>query len=200
MRIAVITDIHGNYKALSKAFEIIDSSNVDKTICLGDIIGKGPDSILSLEAIMSRNIETVTGNWELYVKRGPENFRIDISEYESFLEICNSMTNEQKNWINNLPFEIKLQIKGKRLLFMHFIVENVNRTYPFYMLRTLENGRFQKVISKYKYDYMFFGHRHTERYIKNSMIVPSLGLLDNKFLILDINDDLITRNVIKIDI
>jgi len=44
MRIAVISDIHGNLEALKKALKIISKQKVEKIICLGDIVGYGVDS------------------------------------------------------------------------------------------------------------------------------------------------------------
>ena len=42
MKIAVMSDIHGNIYALMKALEDIDEQRVDKIICLGDLVGYGP--------------------------------------------------------------------------------------------------------------------------------------------------------------
>ena len=42
MRIAIISDIHGNYEALFSVHKDIEKSEVDKIICLGDFIGYGP--------------------------------------------------------------------------------------------------------------------------------------------------------------
>lgn len=44
MRIAIISDIHGNLEALKATLENIEKRNVDKIICLGDIIAKGVHS------------------------------------------------------------------------------------------------------------------------------------------------------------
>ena len=41
MRIAIISDIHGNLEALKTTLQDIERRNVDKIICLGDIIAKG---------------------------------------------------------------------------------------------------------------------------------------------------------------
>ena len=42
MRIAVISDIHGNLYALREVLEDIDNQNIDSIICLGDLVGYGP--------------------------------------------------------------------------------------------------------------------------------------------------------------
>ncbi|MCI8410947.1 MAG: metallophosphoesterase [Clostridia bacterium] len=41
MKIAIISDIHGNLEALKATINDIEKRNVDKIICLGDTIAKG---------------------------------------------------------------------------------------------------------------------------------------------------------------
>ena len=41
MKIAIISDIHGNLEALKATLTDIEKRKVDKIICLGDIIAKG---------------------------------------------------------------------------------------------------------------------------------------------------------------
>ena len=43
MKIAVISDIHGNMDAFDQVLEDIDKSHVDSIISLGDNIGYGPE-------------------------------------------------------------------------------------------------------------------------------------------------------------
>jgi len=64
MRFAVISDIHGNLDALDRVFADIDASGADRIICLGDMIGYGPDSEAVVEAIRERGIPALMGNHE----------------------------------------------------------------------------------------------------------------------------------------
>jgi len=41
MKIAVISDIHGNLEALKATLQDIKKKKIDKIYCLGDIIAKG---------------------------------------------------------------------------------------------------------------------------------------------------------------
>lgn len=62
MRIAIISDIHGNFEALTSALCEIRQFCVDKIICLGDIVGYGASPVECMELAME-NIETcVAGN------------------------------------------------------------------------------------------------------------------------------------------
>jgi len=61
MLYAIISDIHGNLEALEA---VLATLKVDKIICLGDVIGYGPNPKECLEKIKSLNIPTVAGNHE----------------------------------------------------------------------------------------------------------------------------------------
>ena len=65
MRIAVVSDIHGNLVALRQVLEDIDQSGVDSAVCLGDNIGYGPEPEGVVNLIRKRNIPCVMGNHEL---------------------------------------------------------------------------------------------------------------------------------------
>ena len=73
MRIAVISDIHGNLAAFESVLEDIEKQSVEKTYCLGDIIGYGPDPRACVE--LSRNcVVNLLGNHEEAVLFGAIGF------------------------------------------------------------------------------------------------------------------------------
>jgi predicted phosphodiesterase len=53
--------------ALDEVLADIDKSNVDATICLGDMVGYGPEPEAVVQAIQSRDIATLMGNHELSI-------------------------------------------------------------------------------------------------------------------------------------
>ncbi|MDR4503656.1 MAG: metallophosphatase family protein [Candidatus Scalindua sp.] len=63
MKKIIISDIHGNMEALQKVWEYIDTSAGDKEIvCLGDIVGYGPNPVECLEMVRSRTDKICLGN------------------------------------------------------------------------------------------------------------------------------------------
>ncbi len=64
MRIAVISDIHGNLEAFKEVLIDIDSSYIDRIVNLGDSIGYGPDPERVLKLIRQRDILNILGNHE----------------------------------------------------------------------------------------------------------------------------------------
>lgn len=71
---ALISDIHGNFEALSAVLTKIGDLNVDEIICLGDIIGYGPDPTKCLDAVMANCQLTILGNHDQAAIFDPEGF------------------------------------------------------------------------------------------------------------------------------
>jgi len=65
MRLAVISDIHGNLEAFRQVLADIDRSQVDDIVCLGDCIGYGPEPEEVVGLVRERDIPCVLGNHEL---------------------------------------------------------------------------------------------------------------------------------------
>jgi predicted phosphodiesterase len=67
MRVAVISDVHGNYHALETVLEQIDAEGVDAVWCLGDTVGYGPLPNECCEAVEGRSDVALVGNHDLVV-------------------------------------------------------------------------------------------------------------------------------------
>jgi predicted phosphodiesterase len=61
MRYLILSDIHGNLTALEAALQAADGK-WDKAICLGDIVGYGPDPNEVIDRIRALNAVTIRGN------------------------------------------------------------------------------------------------------------------------------------------
>ena len=62
MRYAIISDIHANLEALTKAMAIINDKRVDEIICLGDVVGYGANPNECVDIVRSRCSAVVLGN------------------------------------------------------------------------------------------------------------------------------------------
>lgn len=74
MPTAVISDIHGNAVALRTVLEDIASRGVDRIICLGDIVGYGPDPLECVDLVRDRCDWALMGNHDFGVLYEPTNF------------------------------------------------------------------------------------------------------------------------------
>ena len=62
MRIALLSDVHGNLPAFRSVLAAIDDENVDETWCLGDLVGYGaePDGCVGSRARPARSASPAT--------------------------------------------------------------------------------------------------------------------------------------------
>ena len=71
---AVISDIHGNLEALQAVLADIDGQQIDELVCLGDIIGYGPNPCECLDLVIRRAKWTILGNHDQAALFDPDGF------------------------------------------------------------------------------------------------------------------------------
>lgn len=59
---AIISDIHSNIEALGAVFDVIDQRGIEDVLCLGDVVGYGPDPEPCIDMVRSRCRFTIRGN------------------------------------------------------------------------------------------------------------------------------------------
>jgi len=65
MKIAIISDLHSNIEALQACLDRAQSLNVEQYVCLGDIVGYGPDPATTLEMLRTLpDVVVIRGNHE----------------------------------------------------------------------------------------------------------------------------------------
>ena len=74
MKRAIISDIHGNFEALTAVMGRIGDLDVEEIICLGDIIGYGPDPLKCLDTVIEKCQLTILGNHDQAAIFDPEGF------------------------------------------------------------------------------------------------------------------------------
>lgn len=70
---AILSDIHGNLAALEAVLEDISRQQVDSVVCLGDIVGYGPDPCACLDRAMEFEF-SILGNHDNSALFDPEGF------------------------------------------------------------------------------------------------------------------------------
>lgn len=68
-KIAIISDVHGNYEALKTVLADIEKRKINHIYCLGDVIGKGSRSNECLDLL--KNCTMTYGNWEDFLTKNP---------------------------------------------------------------------------------------------------------------------------------
>ena len=73
MKIAIISDIHGNLEALKATIKDIEKKQVDQIICLGDTIAKGIHPHECIKLIKEKCHIVIQGNTDEYFSKKHEN-------------------------------------------------------------------------------------------------------------------------------
>ncbi len=172
-KIAIFSDIHGNLQALKSIIEDIDKENFDEVICLGDIVGVGPNPKECLDLIMDSKIKMVKGNHEIYQIDSEIRKRLSLNEEEHRKWITSLLTDEELKYINDLPMSYEELIDGYLFNFSHFFL-NEEKNY-FESLSILGTDRIYQIANEQESDYMFIGHSHDDFQIQNSRFVTCVG-------------------------
>lgn len=123
MRLAFISDIHGNALALDAVLEDISRKQVDKIYVLGDICYRGPEPKRSLNIIRSLHTEVIKGNADEWVIRGVQRGEVPDRALE--------MMNTERDWtvsqleqadieyLKTLPKELHVTMSGVSFHLFH---------------------------------------------------------------------------------
>jgi len=102
MKLAVISDIHGNFDAFRQVLDDIDRSGIDEIVSLGDNVGYGPEPDLVIEQIRARRIPSVQGNHELALKEPEYQNWFNPSARKSLVKTRALLSDESLRFISSL--------------------------------------------------------------------------------------------------
>ena len=170
MKIAVISDIHGNIYSLMRVLEDIDDQKVDTIICLGDLVGYGPHPNETVNLIKKRNIPCIKGNYDASVVDGTYTYirETNINSF-SLPWTVEELRSAHKYYLNNLPTSITMEFNNKTIRFTHGSPNAINE----YLLEDGENT--SVIMDNLKEDILVCAHTH----------LPSIKQFGNKLFIND---------------
>jgi predicted phosphodiesterase len=152
MRIAIVSDIHGNLDAFEQVLTDIDRSNIDEIISLGDNIGYGPEPDEVVKQIQARRIDSVIGNHELAVNHPKYMSWFNPVARKSLEITINLLSDRTLGYIAaQEPYRV---LHGCR--FVHGFPPDSALTYLF----QIPNHRIQQEMEKLNEPICFVGHTH----------------------------------------
>jgi putative phosphoesterase len=162
MKIAVISDIHGNLEALKKVVKDIEQRDVDTIVCAGDLVGYGPYQNEVIEYINSKNILMIYGNYDAAVANNDVNYIKDTPFNKNFalpwsVEL---VSEENKNWLRKLPDSLTLAVNGKIIKVVHGSPRKVNQ----YLFEEAEDTK--EIMESFQGDVLVCAHTHLP-FVKN---------------------------------
>ena len=106
MRFALVSDIHGNVEALAAVFARIAPG--DDVLCLGDIVGYGPDPNACLALVRERARETVLGNHDVAAIDGDGLEYFNAAARKAIEWTQTVLAPEHAAWLDGLSYETRL--------------------------------------------------------------------------------------------
>lgn len=147
--IALISDVHGNFVALTKVLEKIDSLGIEDIYCLGDVVGYYSQVNECCNELRKRNVKCVMGNHDWYMAADVKCERSrsvnDCLEYQRKV-----ITKENLDWVRSFS----TIMKASGISMVHGGWNNPIDEY----LDVEEAGYFDKVNG----DFFASGHTHVQ--------------------------------------
>nr|MBP3258850.1 metallophosphoesterase family protein [Bacilli bacterium] len=178
MRIAVISDVHGNLEALNTVLEDIKKRGIDKIYCLGDIIAKGTHQQECVDLVRTNCEVVIKGNCDEYYSRPSIPSDKPETEKMRFNWNTNKINDDSKAYLQGLPFCHEFYLSGRLVRLIHATPTSIDGFVG--GVDTLENlySLFlpsENTISESKADILIYGHIHNpfvqkiyNRYIINA--------------------------------
>ncbi len=105
MKVALIADLHGNMPATLAVADDIRKRGADAIYCLGDVVGKGPDSLETMDWALEHCSLVLAGNWDLFIGDLPW-YRDQLGE-------------ARLHKLKSLPLEHWFTFSGRRVRLLH---------------------------------------------------------------------------------
>ena len=182
-RVIIFGDLHANWEALLALQQA--EQQTDAVLCLGDLVGYGPDPKRCLDVVRASGTHVIVGRHDLAmgnlaptVSAGDDS--PDGSELlEATWAHTRSMLSAQdRDYLGSLPGEVSVEIAGVRFLLTRFAPDDVET--ETHMLITMPQARLKELFGDVEADIILLGGPHVPalRQVEDRLIVcpGSLGL------------------------
>ena len=177
MKIAIISDVHGNLEALKSTIKDIEKRNVDRIICLGDIIAKGVHSKECIALIKEKCDVILQGNCDEHFSKVHENISDMLEQEQKRIKWNQSLiAMEDRKYLLNLPFCYEFYMSGSLVRLFHATpkvnnkailnVDSIDTKYQMFLPT-------EKTVTQNVADVVIYGHIHH----------PYMDIIYNKTLI-----------------
>ena len=163
-KIAIISDIHGNLEALNATIKDIKKRDVDKIICLGDIIAKGTHQQECVELVKKNCDVVLKGNCDEYFTSDIDLSTKSKQEIDRINWNKSKLSDENINYIRQLPYCDEFYMSGRLIRLFHAHpqkidkfagnIDKIDRLYELFLPSS-------NTISDLKADVVIYGHIHT---------------------------------------
>lgn len=209
IKIAILSDIHGNCVALREVIKDANENKVDKFLVLGDLVNDLPFGNETLAIVKDLTDIVLKGNKEQYlIEYDQEKYTWENIQFRTVKFMYNELTKENLDYIKKLPQSMELEFEGVKLLIAHGSPKSVEE-----QLHQDSKEQLDYYTKNLNADVLIFGHTHDKmwkEYINNKLVINAgclgvspyyIGLAE--YVILEVNNGKIINvdfRLIKYDI
>lgn len=154
MRIALLSDVHGNLPALEAVLDDLDRDAVDATVCAGDVVGYGPWPSACVERVREACSVVVQGNHDRTVET-PAEYSHNEMAMRGLEHAQRELSEEQREWLAALPPRTTVGRGRVRLVHSHPDPDQLGR-----YVRPREFTGLRPYLDEY--DALVLGHTHLQ--------------------------------------
>lgn len=163
MRLAVISDIHGNYFALEHVLEDIRRQGIEQIVCLGDAIQGGAQPAETIQCLRKLGFPVVMGNADDWLLTA-----VETSPHEQTSEQQRAvrdwslaqLSSEDLAYIRQFQPTIEIPLEGgKKLLCFH----GSPHSYDDILLPDTPDETFRQLLGGFDATLLTGGHTHTQQ-------------------------------------
>lgn len=103
MRIAILSDIHANLEALQAVIDDLNRTKPDTVICLGDMIGYGPEPEEVIRLIQHKGYISILGNHEAAITEPKIRKWLNFQARENSIQTQKLLSHDSLDFCINLP-------------------------------------------------------------------------------------------------
>jgi putative phosphoesterase len=163
MKLAVISDIHGNLHALEAVWADLGREAPDWVMCLGDLVGYGAYPNEVIDFMRERSVPVLMGNYDDGVGFDRDDCGCvykDPADHalgqQSLFWTRERVTPERKAYLRALPFDRRETIEGREVLFVHGSPRKINE----YVYEDRPDSVFKNIARVANTHVLFLGHTH----------------------------------------
>ena len=178
---AIISDLHSNVESLTNVFADIRSQGIEDIICLGDVVGYGPQPREVMDMTMRTVRVSLMGNHDEAVLKGAKNFNawareaIDWTREE--VQVKDGKEKERWAYLKRMP--LSFQTNG-----LYFVHGSPRQPTIEYILREdIYNGaydKFDEIFASFE-KVLFVGHSHTPCIINEDLDYVTPAEIEHNF-------------------
>ncbi len=173
MRIAALSDIHGNLAALEAVWANLEMRKLlapsQPVLNAGDTVAYGSETMACLEFVRdpARQIVSVGGNYDINVSRYPEKQdsyrkkwgKLRPDKFEAIEQASEQLTGDAREWLADLYTLVELELAGRRVSVSHYAPGSDKEG----LMRSTPQSRLEQIADEVadRYDVVVTGHTHS---------------------------------------